>query len=634
MEDDLGIVYLIESAQQFWSELEDILRLPDETPTLSQLDATLRRFMALCATYHEQYLQSPLQLEHACNYLMNSELFEFHSERMLELIVDDARTITDPHSAFISYEVLYYYGQHRADFFRSHKRWQPLLPLLMDHILVEIDPDIEDTYIGTTAGRSTNFPAVPIPIEAKLRSLCVKLLYEVCKVQTLSVQDLKIFDDHFLDYLFDLVEQTKYMHDETFNYSVIKLIIALNEQFMVAALGDDVPHSVAAKKDAPESRNRVIRVMMRRLGSCGTFGENMIFMLNRTKHTTEDLCVKLLILKILYVLFSTKGMSEFFYTNDLCVLVDVFLRELADLDEENESLRHTYLRVLHPLLTKTQLRDVPYKRPQILVALEGMIANSRMREINPTTKRLVERCLGGDWCVSLREKRNDSARGGLRVGSPTPSDGSTIFSPPGHMGSVSIAAAQHVESSGSNKVMKSMKYSKSVENLSGRLDPPREAPVRTPLDQLRRPSNASVLSLPSAMAANFAKLNISPAASPTKKRNPVHREVESSGYPQRHSSLDPGHLPLTVHVTQPTPSHSHLHSPISPISPPPDSEEDALPAAPPTRRRPPPPPKRRKPPAIPMGRTNSGATITSIRSSEPSPLSKVHKPHIGVQPVS
>ncbi len=55
---------------------------------------------------------------------------------------------------------------------------------------MEIDPDIEDTYAGTAVGRSTNHSAVPIPIEAKLRSLCVKTLYEVCKVQTLSVQDL------------------------------------------------------------------------------------------------------------------------------------------------------------------------------------------------------------------------------------------------------------------------------------------------------------------------------------------------------------------------------------------------------------------------------------------------------------
>lgn len=48
--------------------------------------------------------------------------------------------------------------------------------------------------------------------------------------------------------------------------------------------------------------------------------------------------MQLLILKILYLLFTTKGTSEYFYTNDLCVLVDVFLRELIDLDEESESV--------------------------------------------------------------------------------------------------------------------------------------------------------------------------------------------------------------------------------------------------------------------------------------------------------
>jgi hypothetical protein len=69
MQDELGIVYLIYTAQQFWSgtllllmlgpysnhavELEDILDLPDdEAPTLSLLDATLRRSLVLCATYH------------------------------------------------------------------------------------------------------------------------------------------------------------------------------------------------------------------------------------------------------------------------------------------------------------------------------------------------------------------------------------------------------------------------------------------------------------------------------------------------------------------------------------------------------------------------------------------------------
>lgn len=49
--------------------------------------------------------------------------------------------------------------------------------------------------------------------------------------------------------------------------------------------------------------------------------------------------MQLLVLKILYLLFTTKGTTEYFYTNDLCVLVDVFLREIVNLDEDNESVR-------------------------------------------------------------------------------------------------------------------------------------------------------------------------------------------------------------------------------------------------------------------------------------------------------
>jgi hypothetical protein len=47
------------------------------------------------ATFPEQYLQSPLQLEHACNLIVESELFAFHSERMCEIMADEARSVRD-----------------------------------------------------------------------------------------------------------------------------------------------------------------------------------------------------------------------------------------------------------------------------------------------------------------------------------------------------------------------------------------------------------------------------------------------------------------------------------------------------------------------------------------------------------
>jgi hypothetical protein len=154
----------------------------------------------------EQYLQSPFQLEHACELLLNSELFTFHSERMCEILTDEAQSVstsvplcdinpififnqnTDPHFQFIVYNILLQHGRRKSTFLRSQKRWQLLMPLLMDHVLVEIDHNIEDMYLGGGSRVSISFL---IPIEAKLRSLGVKLLYEVCRVQKLSVEDLR-----------------------------------------------------------------------------------------------------------------------------------------------------------------------------------------------------------------------------------------------------------------------------------------------------------------------------------------------------------------------------------------------------------------------------------------------------------
>ncbi|KAJ7173053.1 hypothetical protein C8R43DRAFT_978290 [Mycena crocata] len=624
MEDSLGIVYLVDNAQQFWSELEDILELPkDEVHTLSLLDATLKRYLALCAAYHEQYLQSPLQLEHACNLIVESELFAFHSERMCEIMSDEARSNTDPHSQLIFYHVLLCHGRRRSDFFRSQKRWLPLLPLLMDHVLVEIDSDVEDTYFGN-AGASNSSAAVPVPIEAKLRGLCVRLLYEVCRVQRFSVQDLRLFDDAFIDYMFDLVEQTKQMQDETFNYSVIKLIVALNEQFMVAFLSNDGDNTTPS-----EPKNRVLRVLMRRLGSTKTFGENMIFMLNRAQRTPEDLCMQLLVLKILYLLFTTKGTSEYFYTNDLCVLVDVFLRELVDLDDESESLRHTYLRVLHPLLTKTQLRDIPYKRPQIVFALESLTGNSGIRDISPTTRRLVERCLGGDWCVHLR-KTNSPAR----VADPTSDDdkrrgsGSSDASAHthSHLNMPSMSASAQLERSASGKT-RTLKSSRSVEFIKGH-SATQQSQQRSTLE-VRRPSNASSINLVAAATAPTSNNHALPL--PTRKGSANSGPVDGS-FADRHRHPHPGHSSALSFPPQNHNSHlsptviasSLSTSSLPPMPTTPPASIEVQPPPPQRRSAPPPPPKRRKPPAVPVGRTHGGATITTIRSSalSTSPLAK------------
>lgn len=128
-----------------------------------------------------------------------------------------------------------------------------------------------------------------------------------------------------------------------------------------------VVHSHKGKKredqfEHERGANLVLECLKAQAGESKTFGENIIFILNRASQSStflvfamsrslipshwppladgspDSLCVSLLILKILYLLFTTSGTQEYFYTNDLCVLVDVFIRELCDLGEESEGV--------------------------------------------------------------------------------------------------------------------------------------------------------------------------------------------------------------------------------------------------------------------------------------------------------
>ena len=134
---------------------------------------------------------------------------------------------------------------------------------------------------------------------------------------------------------------------------------------------------------------------------------------------TDETSLQLLTLKLLYLLFTTPSTYEYFYTNDLRVLVDILIRNLLDLPEEAAPLRHTYLRVLHPLLAHTQLRHPPHYKREELRKLLGILVRSdfsglqescekiiHFEEVDETTKRLVVRCSQVEW---LTDKDHDTS---------------------------------------------------------------------------------------------------------------------------------------------------------------------------------------------------------------------------------
>lgn len=173
--------------------------------------------------------------------------------------------------------------------------------------------------------------------------------------------------------------------------------------------------------------NKVMKILSMHGSLYKTFGENIILLLNRegifstlthwkSSYTNQieidETSLQLLTLKILYLLFTTPSTYEYFYTNDLRVLVDILIRNLYDLPEDAMPLRHTYLRVLYPLLAHTQLKYPPYDRREELRKLFTTLIRGQwsdtaaddnserilhFNEVDDTTKRLVLRCGQVDW---------------------------------------------------------------------------------------------------------------------------------------------------------------------------------------------------------------------------------------------
>lgn len=144
--------------------------------------------------------------------------------------------------------------------------------------------------------------------------------------------------------------------------------------------------------------NRVIKAISTHGMTYKTFGCNLILLLNRESETS----LQLLILKVLYLIFGNPSTAEYFYTNDLHVLVDVILRNLIDLPHDSaaaNALRHTYLRVLYPILMHSQISRPPhYKRDELLRLLHLLVSSgNHFAPVDETTVRLVNRCTSVEW---------------------------------------------------------------------------------------------------------------------------------------------------------------------------------------------------------------------------------------------
>ncbi|KAL7958452.1 hypothetical protein V8C34DRAFT_304850 [Trichoderma compactum] len=230
--------------------------------------------------------------------------------------------------------------------------------------------------------------------DPRLHRFLLQLMYEMSRVERLAPEDLALVDDNFIHLLFRLIEGVSNDVNDPYHYPTIRVLLVLNEQYMLAST-DTVTKPKSGSTPEPLT-NRIVKCLSLHGPQYRTFGENIILLLNRETETS----LQLLILKLLYLLFTTKATYEYFYTNDLRVLLDVFIRNLMDLPDERMSLRHTYLRIMYPLLAHTQMNQPPHYKKDEILRLINILRGSHTAHFapaDPTTLRLVDRIARVKW---------------------------------------------------------------------------------------------------------------------------------------------------------------------------------------------------------------------------------------------
>lgn len=196
-------------------------------------------------------------------------------------------------------------------------------------------------------------------------------------------------------------------------YEEFKLLLLINEQFLMMSLSSNTSQNKVFEGLIVNRKNSVN-------GICG-FTNLLVYHLNRE----ESVIIKILMLKFLYLVFTTSYTSKLPYLNDVKILLDVILRELNDLDysmdepTENRMLAMTYLKVLYPLLLFSQLKDLqePYKVADVVDTLRNVVVNCDEGSTDDLTKngghkeidaiiKSAMKCLNVRWIKNISHQKN------------------------------------------------------------------------------------------------------------------------------------------------------------------------------------------------------------------------------------
>ncbi|KAI3404106.2 LDB17 [Candida oxycetoniae] len=195
-------------------------------------------------------------------------------------------------------------------------------------------------------------------------------------------------------------------------YEELKLLLLINEQFLMNSYNESrSTNNVFAELT---NNNKDTNCNMKNIVG---FINLLIYHLNRE----ESQIIKLLILKFLYQVFTTSYTAKLIYRNDLKILIDIFIRELDNLESKDSILIFTYLRVLYPILMYSELSDCGnYKNIELWDVLSHTITNPGSKtsgsEERLLMSQLAAKCMKVKWLeASVTKMKNNSQNNGRHL---------------------------------------------------------------------------------------------------------------------------------------------------------------------------------------------------------------------------
>jgi hypothetical protein len=198
--EEFEVHYSLEDEAQFWAELEDIISA--QCPSHQLIDNALRSYLHFTTTYKNEYLPSEYEVARCIQKLLQSKLFDENKDYVRIQIVYSLLQEDEPAALQIIASFLIFDGRDNETTFEMMNN-EGCFPRLLELI---------------KKGNAQ---------EPRLHRLLLELLYEMSRMQRLSVEDLGQVDDDFVTYLFRIIEELSDDVDDPYHYPVIRVLVRI-----------------------------------------------------------------------------------------------------------------------------------------------------------------------------------------------------------------------------------------------------------------------------------------------------------------------------------------------------------------------------------------------------------------------